>query len=126
PNQQVSAFDFGARQVAPTATVGGFVFTDKNLNGVYDSADFIQTYWHVYLDSNNNGQPDPGEPDALTDGTGHYVLTVLAGQSQTVRPWPGGNYTTLPPSGEYDVDLPEHGTVTGQDFGLVYGANVNG
>lgn len=33
--------------------------------------------WGVYLDTNNNGQIDPGEPWTTTDASGHFAFTDL-------------------------------------------------
>lgn len=41
--------------------------------------------WTVYLDTNNNGLPDPGEPTALTDASGAFTFTKLFPGSYVVR-----------------------------------------
>ena len=65
--------------------------------------------WRIYIDANENGQFDAGEPNDVTDLSGNYVLNVAAGSwvvAEENRPcweqtYPGGN-------GTYIVNLVEN------------------
>jgi hypothetical protein len=57
--------DFNADGTRQTDPVTG-AFTEPGLEG-----------WTVFLDSNNNRAPDPGEPSTLTDAAGNYAFTNL-------------------------------------------------
>ena len=52
-----------------------------NGNGRRDTEDVGLAGWTIYLDLNNNGQPDAGEPQTVTDQAGAYWFTdVLPGK----------------------------------------------
>ena len=52
----------GRELLSGTASIAGTVWNDVNANGAWDSADTRLSGWTVYLDSNNNGTLDAGEP----------------------------------------------------------------
>jgi uncharacterized delta-60 repeat protein/uncharacterized repeat protein (TIGR01451 family) len=96
------AVDLGA-----TGSISGTVFHDANANGKRDTSGSNATEeglagWTVYLDTNRDGQLDPGEPLATTtSGTpgvtgpdGQYEFTGLARQSDSVA--------EIPPAGQAD------------------------
>ena len=55
----------------------GQFWYDRNHNTLNDSDEEVLRDWTVYLDSNNNGERDPGEPNATTDQAGNYAFTGL-------------------------------------------------
>src|SRR5262249_16643722 len=61
--------------VASTTNLTGSVYNDANHNGARDGSEAGLQGWTVYADQNNNGVLDPGEPSAVTDTGGNYVLT---------------------------------------------------
>ena len=72
----------------------------------------------IYLDLNNNGVLDEGEPTQVTDENGQYVFEGLAAGTYTVREVvPDGFTQTLPNSGEYTFTLGEGEIVENINFG---------
>ena len=74
--------------------------------------------WLIYIDENENGQFDAGEPNDITNANGNYVLIVPAGTylvAEEVRPcweqtYPGGD-------GTYSVTLEAGEIAAGYNFG---------
>ena len=62
----------------------GQFWYDRNHNTLKDSDEEILKDWRVYLDYNNNGERDPGEPNATTDQAGNYAFTGLLPGGYTV------------------------------------------
>src|SRR5439155_14093091 len=75
PAQTIANLDFGA-QPRP-AEIRGVAFNDANYNGTQDANDAGLANWTVYLDTNQNGRFDPGEPSQITNASGSYVFTGL-------------------------------------------------
>jgi len=102
--------------VAP-AEIQGRVFHDENANGVQDGQETGLPGWTIYIDDNENGSRDAGEPYASTDATGDYTLAgllpgthVVAQQNQT------GWNPVAPANGTHQITLPAGDVVTGIDF----------
>jgi Domain of unknown function (DUF4214)/SdrD B-like domain len=68
-----------------TLAISGVVFADFNGNGVLDSSESGLDGQTVFLDLNNDGTFDPGDPAAVTDAKGNFTFTNLASGSYTVR-----------------------------------------
>jgi hypothetical protein len=77
--------------------------------------------WTIYLDLNNNGVLDTGEPFTKTDANGNYSFTSLSPGTYYVREVPQtGWQQTAPapvPPGKYTVTVAYGQVVTGLDFG---------
>lgn len=58
------------------SSINGTVFNDANENQILDGESGIAN-WVVYLDSNDNGQLDAGEPSQVTDADGTYTFSDL-------------------------------------------------
>ncbi len=71
--------------VTQIGTISGVVFRDYNLDGQQESAEPGLAGQTLYLDLNNNGVFDAGEPTATTDANGAYSFSGLAPGSYTVR-----------------------------------------
>jgi hypothetical protein len=60
-------------------SVTGLVFNDRNRNARQDGSENTLAGWEVFVDSNNNGVRDTGEPRTTTDSTGRYNLQTPPG-----------------------------------------------
>ena len=64
--------------------ISGIKFHDLNGNGVQDGVEQGLVGWQIYLDLNNNGRNDTGEPDIITGADGSYEFSGLAVDTYTV------------------------------------------
>jgi hypothetical protein len=71
--------------IAGTPTVSGQVFQDNNANDTFDGTDVGLAGVTVYLDTNNDGVHESGEPIAVTGSNGQYTFTGAPVGSGTVR-----------------------------------------
>ena len=72
----------------------------------------------IYIDTNNNGSFDEGEPSQETDDDGEYVFEGLAAGTYTVREVvPDGSTPTTPE--EFTITLSEGEAVEDVDFGNI-------
>lgn len=118
--------DFGNYQ---NAGLEGYKFDDVNGNGVWDDDEIGLEGWQIYLDLNENGSFDEGEPFTETDGDGFYSFTDLnpgAYQVGEVMPEEGVWVQTLPGGGFYSLTLVSGDALTDQDFGNFQGAKISG
>jgi hypothetical protein len=85
----VSGINFGFQSLTPG--LFGTLFNDLNANTSLDSTDTRLSSVRVFLDLNKNSILDAGEPSTLTNSTGGFQFTGLA----------GGTYrlTQVPPTG---------------------------
>ena len=66
-------------------SINGIIWTDTNANGIWDAPDGLAAGWTVYLDLNNDGRLDPGDPVAITTPIGWYTLAGLPAGTYTIR-----------------------------------------
>jgi subtilisin-like proprotein convertase family protein len=59
------------------AAIAGVIWHDRNANTSIDTIEPTLANWTVYLDQNQNGQPDGDEPITVTDVTGDYQFSNL-------------------------------------------------
>lgn len=96
-------------------TISGLVWDDVNGNRVREPSENGLEGAPVYLDSNNNGILDGGEPTTVTNGEGTFTFTGLKHGSYFIRPdetsllapynqttLPNPVYWTLAPGQSYD------------------------
>jgi ELWxxDGT repeat protein len=103
---------------APLGSLTGRVFDDVNADGLYNGADQPVLGRSVYLDLNNNGVADPGEPSAATDGTGTYTFPALSDGTYVVRTTVvAGRSATVPSSSARTIVIAGGAAVRGVDFG---------
>lgn len=98
-------------------SISGAKFNDLNGNGSRNEEPGL-AQWTIYLDSNDNGVLDSGEPSTTTDTSGNYSFTDLASGTYNVREVQQGGWTQTMPEDptKYTVGL-EGNNVTGKDFG---------
>ena len=65
-------------------SIEGRVWNDANANGRFDGNESGLAGWTVYLDTNQNGSRDNGEPQQRTAGTGTYKFEGLSAGTYTV------------------------------------------
>jgi hypothetical protein len=132
-NSGATGEDFGVFQVN---TVTGSVFGDDNANAAKDGSEAGQSGWVAYVDSNDNGTKDSGEPSATTDSSGNFSITSVTPQSNgKVRLVSQNGWTISKPStsdsGFSDPNyslftLASSSTASGNDFGVWQAASVSG
>lgn len=104
----------------------GNIFSDldsDNNGGEDDSRSNLEptlTGVTIYLDADNNGILDEGEPSQETDSNGQYLFDGLQAGTYTVREIvPDGFTQTAPTNGVYTVILGDDETIADRDFGNV-------
>jgi hypothetical protein len=70
--------------LAGADTISGQVFLDNNGNGIYDGSDTPMAGVTVYLDINNTGSQNSGDPTAVTDSNGFYTFSDQVGSESGV------------------------------------------
>lgn len=75
----------GGGPAAGPITIGGTVFSDANDNQVIDAGEGGVANAFVFVDLDNDNQPDLGEPSAITDASGSYSITLTNPGSFNVR-----------------------------------------
>lgn len=68
-------YDFGNFQ---NATISGYKWNDQNQDGLRQPTEPKLAGWTIFIDSNANGQLDPGETSTTTDTSGNYSFGNLA------------------------------------------------
>ncbi len=77
--------------------ITGYEFQDVNNNGVWDVGEDPLGGWEIYLDENENGQLDFGEPNTITNASGYYAFTDLAPGYYNIKEVPkAGWFQTYP------------------------------
>lgn len=124
---------FGNRNLfaPPTSgSISGTVWNDLNKDGQRDLGEPTLQGWIVYLDSNDNGLLDQGEPSTTTNGSGEYLFPNLPFQLYIIRvSVPNDWENTSPPqqAGYKYVQLlnSQAPIVTGLHFGVAQKPAVN-
>lgn len=106
-----------------TCDIKGYKFNDLNADGVWEPGEPAVPGWEVYLDLNDNGQKDAGEPNVITnDPNGLYVFENLPAPAiYTIREVPKAGWTQTFPGPSYQekfglIAEPNH-IYSGFDFG---------
>jgi uncharacterized protein (DUF2141 family) len=110
--------------VVPGA-VSGTVYIDQNQDKTREISEVGASGWKVYLDLNNNGKFDSGEPSATTGSSGSYSFTGLIPRSYVVRlasrsGWRATTATSRSATASSGV------TSAGNNFGVINKALING
>lgn len=70
----IGGVNFGNVQVG---SISGTKYNDLNGNGILEPNEPPLANWQIFLDLNNNGRPDLGEPLTVTNLQGNYSFTNL-------------------------------------------------
>jgi subtilisin family serine protease len=105
--------------IAPgKGAIFGIKWNDKDVDGVKDNNETGLANWQIYLDSNNNGELDPGETYTTTDANGTYTLTNLEPDTYTVAEVSQPDWAqTFPEERIYTVNLDANEIVEDINFG---------
>jgi len=87
-----------------TALIEGFKWHDADANGLWNDNEVGLAGWTIYVDENDNGSLDQGEPsDTTGDGTtkelGKYSIEVAAPGTYTLREVVQADWTATYPTG---------------------------
>ncbi len=104
----------------PVGQISGDVFGDFNDNGVQDGNEPDFSAQTVYIDQNDDGAFEAGEPTATTNGPGEYTFPNLAPGTYVLRPSLTGGYVQTSPANNapITVTLSLGQSVSGADFGI--------
>ncbi|MEG5041630.1 MULTISPECIES: SdrD B-like domain-containing protein [unclassified Microcoleus] len=76
---------FGNGPIPPGGQIIGCKFLDVDNDGFRDGSEPSMQNVRIYIDANNNGQLDTGEPTTLTDTNGEYRFTGLQAGLYRIR-----------------------------------------
>jgi hypothetical protein len=93
--------------------------TDADGHFIEDTDEQPIEGWRIYIDVNENGQFDAGEPNDITDAHGNYLLTAPAGGTWLIAEEAKPCWEQTYPGGEesYSVTLEKWEVVEGYNFG---------
>jgi len=80
------------------AGIQGTKFNDLNRNGIRDAGEPPISNVQIFIDTNNNGTVEPGEPSTLTNPTGNFVFPGLLPGTYTVREISPPNFSPTTPN----------------------------
>lgn len=79
-------------------SISGTKYNDFNANGRPDPGEVPIPNWQIYLDLNNNGQPEFNEPSTLTNPQGNYIFANLPPGTYQVREVQQPNFRQTTPN----------------------------
>ncbi len=103
---------------ATTGTISGEVFNDTNGDSKLDNSEKGESGWIVYVDSDNDGQYDPGETEVKTNSSGDYSLNLKPGKYTIRVQVRSGFYETSPTSLSYTVNVSGGSSNSSDNFGV--------
>ena len=104
-----------------TASITATVYDDANADGVQGAGEGPLSFQQVYLDLNNNGAPDGGDPKKFTNGSGIATFPDLPAGNYALRAIPSDS-SLFPqfqtsPAAEHRITLAPGAAAT-RSFGL--------
>lgn len=124
--QTKNSQDFSVTKNPPTGKITGTVFSDSDADGSKDAGETGLSGWRVFVDRDKDGVYDSGEPNAYTDSSGNYTLTLVAGTYRVVVAPNGGYRRTAPSAGSYDVTVTPGQTASGRSFAYTNRVSISG
>lgn len=117
PGQLVSNINFGNR--SNTGSLSGFKFEDVDGDGRFDLTEQGVVGVTIYLDLDNDGALDPGEPQQVTGSLGDYLFADVPAGAYVVREVvPAGTRQTVPGGdGAHRVSVSAGQFLEGLNFG---------
>jgi hypothetical protein len=117
----------GAPQTTSAATtitarscLHGTKFNDANANGTRDPGEAGLQGVVIYVDLDNDGVLDVGEPFAVTDANGNYTISavgIVDGTYSLREVLPAGQVCTFPSPCVHTITIGPGAALTGLDFG---------
>ncbi|MHC4620405.1 MAG: SdrD B-like domain-containing protein [Planctomycetota bacterium] len=121
--------DFGNVE-SNSAKIRGTKWNDLNADGTRDQNEPVLEGWKIYVDSNENGRWDDGEPYDLTDSGGNYELAGLTGGAHAVAEVNQIDWQQTHPGGDesHTVRIAVGRTIENIDFGntLINSGRIRG
>jgi hypothetical protein len=110
------------------ASIDGVVFQDSNLDGLHQAGEPGVERAVVYLDANNSGEFDQGEPSAVTGADGHYAFSDVRAGTQHVRLASLEGWAQYSPAcgTAHEVPVSPGMAATNLDFGLRPASAISG
>jgi uncharacterized repeat protein (TIGR01451 family) len=127
PDNNTASQDTAVNPAPIAGQISGVVFFDFDADGSQSASEPGVAGRTVFLDSNNNGVLDGGEPSTSTDSNGNYSFTSLADGTYTVREDIQSNHgavQTAPAGGSYSVNVSGGSSASGQNFADVFISEV--
>jgi uncharacterized protein (DUF2141 family) len=102
--QAVTGNNFGDQQIF-SASIFGYVFNDANSNGKQDTGELFIPNVVLYIDLDNSGVFQSGDPEAATGTSGEYIFSGLAGGTYIVRQILPKGYTQTTPTNNFGIHV---------------------
>ncbi|NEO55191.1 MAG: tandem-95 repeat protein [Okeania sp. SIO3B5] len=108
-------------------SISGIKFQDDNGDGIQNSGEVGIPGFRVYLDINNNNNFETGEPSAITNNDGSYVITGILPEDYILREVQQAGFTQTTP--DRNVTVIANQILPNQNFGnapLVNPGSISG
>ncbi len=109
--------EWGVR-IVDQASKSGFKWHDLDADGIWDAGEPPLSGWTIYVDYDDNGVLDDGEPSAVTSADGSYLIEGINTGSWKVREVLQTNwYCSFPALGYHEETFEGGMTYTNNNFG---------